>query len=95
MSTRIAYPTKTIPRAAAALLSLFVSACAQTTRGSIATTSGDSSRAPASSAANSSTELSQGMMVRISEIQIEPNRLDEYKAILTEEAEASVRLEPV
>ena len=34
------------------------------------------------------------MLVRISEIQIEPNRLDEYKAILKEEAEASVRLEP-
>ena len=34
------------------------------------------------------------MMVRISEIQIDPSRLDEYKAILKEEAEASVRLEP-
>ena len=34
------------------------------------------------------------MMVRISEIQIDPARLDEYKAILKEESEASVRLEP-
>jgi quinol monooxygenase YgiN len=33
-------------------------------------------------------------MVRISEIQIDPARLDEYNAILKEEAEASVRLEP-
>lgn len=32
-------------------------------------------------------------MVRISEIQIDSSRLDEYKAILKEEAEASVRLE--
>jgi quinol monooxygenase YgiN len=34
------------------------------------------------------------MMVRISEIQIDPSRLAEYNAILKEEAEASVRLEP-
>ena len=34
------------------------------------------------------------MMVRISEIEIAANRLAEYKAILKEEAEASVRLEP-
>ena len=34
------------------------------------------------------------MMVRISEIQIDPARLDEYNALLKEEAEASVRLEP-
>jgi quinol monooxygenase YgiN len=33
-------------------------------------------------------------MVRISEIQIDPARLDEYRAILKEESEASVRLEP-
>jgi quinol monooxygenase YgiN len=36
----------------------------------------------------------QGMMVRISEIEINPQRLEEYKAILKHEAEASVRLEP-
>jgi quinol monooxygenase YgiN len=34
------------------------------------------------------------MMVRISEIQIDPARLDEYNAILKAESEASVRLEP-
>jgi quinol monooxygenase YgiN len=34
------------------------------------------------------------MLVRISEIQIDPNYLPEYTAILKEEAEASVRLEP-
>jgi quinol monooxygenase YgiN len=34
------------------------------------------------------------LMVRISEIQIDPNYLAEYTAILKEEAEASVRLEP-
>jgi quinol monooxygenase YgiN len=34
-----------------------------------------------------------GMLVRISEIQVHPIYLDEYTAILREEAEASVRLE--
>lgn len=34
------------------------------------------------------------MMVRIAEIEIEPVFLDEYRSILKEEAEASVRLEP-
>ena len=34
------------------------------------------------------------LMVRISELQIDPNYLAEYTAILKEEAEASVRLEP-
>ncbi len=34
------------------------------------------------------------MMVRISEIEINIQNLEEYKAILREEAEASVRLEP-
>lgn len=33
-------------------------------------------------------------MVRISEIQIDPARRDEYRMILKEESEASVRLEP-
>lgn len=36
----------------------------------------------------------QQIMVRISEIQIDAKYLEEYKAILSEEAEASVRLEP-
>ena len=34
------------------------------------------------------------MMVRIAEIEIFPDKLDTYKAILKEEADASVRLEP-
>jgi quinol monooxygenase YgiN len=36
----------------------------------------------------------QGMLVRISEIQVDPDSLEEYTTILKEEAEASVRLEP-
>src|SRR4051794_40942468 len=79
----IAQTTKTTRRAAAVLLSLLVSACAQTTRGSTPTPSGGSSSAPAASTAPSaSSGLSQGMLVRISEIQIDPSRLDEYDAIL-------------
>lgn len=35
-----------------------------------------------------------GIMVRLSEIEIVSSHLDEYKAILKEEAAASVRLEP-
>lgn len=38
-------------------------------------------------------EVDKGMMVRMSEIEILPEYLEEYKAILQEEAEASVRLE--
>jgi quinol monooxygenase YgiN len=34
------------------------------------------------------------MIIRISEIEIYPNHLEEYKAILKEEASASVKLEP-
>jgi quinol monooxygenase YgiN len=81
--------------AAAMLLVLLASACAQTTRGSTGAQPGTSSNAPtASTASTSSSGSQQGMMVRISEIQIDPARLDEYNAILKEEAEASVRLEP-
>ena len=36
----------------------------------------------------------QKMMVRLSEIEIDPVYLDEYKAILKEESAASVKLEP-
>jgi quinol monooxygenase YgiN len=36
----------------------------------------------------------QAMMVRISEIQVDARYLAQYRAILAEEAEASVRLEP-
>lgn len=34
------------------------------------------------------------MMIRIAEIEIEPDYLDEYKSILEEESRASVKLEP-
>ena len=34
------------------------------------------------------------MMVRLAEIEIDPQYLDEYKAILKEESRASVKLEP-
>ncbi len=34
------------------------------------------------------------MMIRISEIEIEPNYLDEYLSILKEESKASIELEP-
>lgn len=34
------------------------------------------------------------MMIRIAEIEIHPQNLTEYKAILKEESEASIRLEP-
>ncbi|MCH5600379.1 putative quinol monooxygenase [Niabella ginsengisoli] len=34
------------------------------------------------------------MMIRIAEIEVDSNYLDEYKKILKEEAEASIRLEP-
>lgn len=51
---------------------------------------------------NSCTEFKQDnkrfnaaeMMIRIAEIEVDPNYLNEYLAILKEEAEASVRLEP-
>ena len=33
-------------------------------------------------------------IVRLSRIEIDPNRIDEYKAFLKEEAETSVRIEP-
>jgi quinol monooxygenase YgiN len=38
-------------------------------------------------------KVDKGMIVRMSEIEILPEHLEEYKAILQEEAEASVRLE--
>ena len=36
----------------------------------------------------------QSHVVRLAELQIEPSRLEEYKAALREEIEASIRLEP-
>lgn len=43
---------------------------------------------------NQNSFTSDNMMIRIAEVEIEPSYLDEYIAILKEEAEASVRLEP-
>ena len=43
---------------------------------------------------NAASAQQKEMMVRISEIEIDSHYLEEYKAILKEEAEASVRLEP-
>ena len=43
---------------------------------------------------NAASAQEQQMMVRISEIQVDAKHLEQYKAILSEEAEASVRLEP-
>ena len=43
---------------------------------------------------DSDTKLLENMMVRIAEIEVEPDYHDVYISILKEEAEASVRLEP-
>lgn len=43
---------------------------------------------------NAALAQQKEMMVRISEIEIDPVYLDDYKAILKEEAAASVKLEP-
>ena len=40
------------------------------------------------------TDNLSNMMIRIAEIEVDASYLDEYKSILKEEAEASVRLEP-
>ncbi len=42
---------------------------------------------------NKATEIKE-MMIRVSEIEIDSNYLEAYNAILKEESEASVRLEP-
>lgn len=34
------------------------------------------------------------LIVRMAELEIDPNRIDSYKALLAEEIEASVRIEP-
>jgi quinol monooxygenase YgiN len=79
----------------AMLLVLLVSACAQTSHESTGAQPGSPPNAStASTALTSPAGFPQGMMVRISEIQIDPARLDEYNAILKEESAASVRLEP-
>ncbi len=43
---------------------------------------------------NAQQVIDQDMMVRIAEIEIEPKDADSYKAILKEEASASVEIEP-
>ena len=85
--------------AAAILLLSLVSALGQTARENTATPLGASPNfSTANTASNSSNgdsrEMKKGMLVRISEIEIHADYLEEYKAILKEEAEASVRLEP-
>jgi quinol monooxygenase YgiN len=80
---------------AAMFLALVASACTQSTRGNNASPQrGTSDTSTRIGTLNSSGGGAPGMIVRISEIQIAPERLDEYKAILKEEAAASVRLEP-
>jgi quinol monooxygenase YgiN len=91
MTSHIPGNAESMRSAAAMLLILLVSACARATRGS---TGAPSNASTASTAPASSTGSALGMMVRISEIQIDPARLDEYNAILKQESEASVRLEP-
>jgi quinol monooxygenase YgiN len=95
MTSHIGRNWERMRTAAAMQLVLLISACAQTTRSGTGTPPGTPSTAStASTAPTSSSGSPQGMMVRISEIQIDPARLDEYNAILKEESEASVRLEP-
>ena len=95
MTSHIARDGERVRSAASMLLVLLASACAQKARGSTGAQPGAPLNAStASTAAASSTGSPRGMMVRISEIQIDPARLDEYNAILKEESEASVRLEP-
>lgn len=95
MTSHIPGNVEMLHGAAAMLLVLFVASCTQTTRGSTGAPSGaPANAAAASTARNAASGSLPAMMVRISEIQIDPARLDEYKAILKEEAEASVRLEP-
>src|ERR671910_3264932 len=85
--------------AAAVLLLSLVSADGQTTRENAVTPasaspSGSTANAAPNSSDGNSQGMKKGMMVRISEIEIDADYLEEYKAILKEEAEASVRLEP-
>ena len=69
-------------------LFVLVSACGQSSRPA------DRTPAGASQATAAPNHGAEQMMVRISEIEIEPDHLEEYKAILKEEAAASVNLEP-
>jgi quinol monooxygenase YgiN len=69
--------------AAPILIMLLIASGCQTTHKTSAPRSGGSPQ-----------QIENGMLVRISEIQIHPEHLEGYKAILQEEAEASMRLEP-
>ena len=85
--------------AAAMLLLSLVPAFGQATRENTATPPGASPNFSTANTASKSSngnsqEMKKGMLVRISEIEIDADYLEEYKAILKEEAEASVRLEP-
>ncbi len=51
-------------------------------------------RAPAQSAPQPAPQLVQNRLVRLAELEIDPAQLDQYKAALREEIEASIRLEP-
>ena len=80
---------------AAMLLVLPALTCAQGTRVPTGASPRSTANPPAPEAApGTSTAHSPGMMVRISEIEVDPDRVDEYNAILATEAAASVRLEP-
>src|SRR5215203_4914964 len=48
----------------------------------------------AAAAVDAASDSARPMVVRIAELEIDPEQLDAYKAILAEEQEASVRLEP-
>jgi len=80
---------------AAMFFALGASACAQSIRaGTVSPSRVSSDASTMIETPDSSSGHAPGMIVRISEIQIAPEHLAEYKAILKEEAEASVRLEP-
>jgi quinol monooxygenase YgiN len=80
-------PRYAIHRLATALF-LLPSACGQSSRPA------DTTPAAVRHPTAAPNHLAEQTMVRISEIEIEPEHLEEYKAILTEEAAASVNLEP-
>jgi quinol monooxygenase YgiN len=74
--------------AAAVLFFSLLSACDQPSQKNTGTPHGGAS------ANRNSQPMNEDMVVRISEIDVDPTRLDEYKSILKEEAAASVSLEP-
>ena len=59
----------------------------------VSSADGQATRENAVPTAGNSEHANKGMLVRISEIQINPEYLEEYKAILKEESAASVELE--